>query len=134
MSPACKYCDEELVDVAYRDERFVVRIMRLQPTGPGYTLLIPVDHVSDLREWSSDRAAELLDAIGSVSRAVEKAFDVTGTTVVTNVGPPGQSVFHLHVHIVPRRPGDGYPSMTDQFIDDDEAARQVESLAEVLRP
>ena len=40
---------------------------------------------------------------------MQRAFGASGTTILQNDGPPGQSVDHLHIHVIPRHVGDGYP-------------------------
>lgn len=74
-----------------------------EPATPGHTLVIPRVHVRDL--WLADArlGAELMAAIIHVGRAVEKAVNPQGMNLITSRGEAAeQSVFHLHLHVVPR--------------------------------
>jgi diadenosine tetraphosphate (Ap4A) HIT family hydrolase len=74
-----------------------------EPATPGHTLVIPRVHVADL--WSADArlSTELMEAVIHVGHAVEKAVNPEGMNLITSRGEAAeQSVFHLHLHIVPR--------------------------------
>lgn len=98
---------------AYQSDDYVVFMGRYQPTGPGYSLVIPTEHMQDLGALSPDRLGPTLALVQAVSTAVMGAFSATGTTIMQNNGEPGQSVPHLHFHVIPRRHGDGYPCTSD---------------------
>ena len=129
----CGYCDvfsgrAAGPPVALDTDAFVSFMGRYQPTGPGYSLVVPRRHVADLHALGSEELEPMLAAVQAVSRAVLAAFGVTGTTVMQNNGRPGQHVMHLHFHVVPRWPGDGYPSESDTEVDREELERQAELL------
>jgi histidine triad (HIT) family protein len=74
-----------------------------QPATPGHTLIIPRAHVADL--WSADPelAHALVDAAIEVGRAVDRAVSPEGMNLISSAGEAAeQTVFHLHLHIVPR--------------------------------
>lgn len=110
----CHFCDALHDRVAaepraFDDGQFAVFMGRYQPTGPGYVLVVPYPHVRDLHALREEDCGAMLQMVRRVSAAVQQTFDVSGTTVMQNNGRPGQSVMHLHFHVVPRWPGDGYP-------------------------
>jgi histidine triad (HIT) family protein len=105
---------------------------RYQPTGPGYSLVIPRVHVRDLHDLPPDQHAPMLAAVRRVSLAVTDAFGVTGTTIMQNNGEPAQRVKHLHFHVVPRWHGDGYPSTSDVEVAVTELERQAALLRRAL--
>jgi histidine triad (HIT) family protein len=73
------------------------------PATPGHTLLIPRKHVTDF--WSVDQGlgAELTAAAIRIGHAIQHALDPEGMNLITSKGEAGeQSVFHLHLHLVPR--------------------------------
>ena len=111
---ACAYCDiltgvAKGPPIALVTDDHVSFIGRLQPTGPGDSLVVPKRHLPDLHAFEPEELGPMLAAVQRVSTAVIKAFGATGTTVLQNNGEPGQRVKHVHFHVVPRRPGDGYP-------------------------
>lgn len=116
--------------VALDDGAFVSFIGRFQPTGPGYSLVVPRRHIPDLHDV--DAPGPTLEAVRRVSLAVIRAFDVTGTTVMQNNGPPGQHVNHLHFHVVPRWEGDGYPSTSSVEVPEAELREQATRLRRAL--
>ena len=135
--PGCHYCDalqdrKSTEPRAFDDGQFAVLMGRYQPTGPGYALVVPYAHIHDLHSLSEDEYGPVLQMVGRVSAAITDAFDVTGTTVLQNNGRPGQSVKHLHFHVVPRWEGDGYPKRSDVPASDDVLEQQAVQLAAAL--
>jgi len=82
-----------------------------EPATPGHTLVIPREHVPDL--WSLDTAlgADLMSAVVRVGRAIRTAVTPAGMNLISSSGEVAeQTVFHLHLHVVPRYEGDDiYP-------------------------
>jgi histidine triad (HIT) family protein len=73
------------------------------PATPGHTLVIPRKHVRDL--WAADAAlgAELFRAVQQVGNALWQAVEPEGMNLITSAGKAAeQTVFHLHLHLVPR--------------------------------
>lgn len=81
----------------------------LDPATPGHTLVVPRTHVPDLWGADVDLAAVLMQAVVRVGRAVERALSPAGMNLITSAGSAAeQSVFHLHLHVVPRWREDGF--------------------------
>ncbi len=75
----------------------------LDPATVGHTLVIPRSHVRDLWSADSDLAASLARAAVRVGRAIQKALAPEGMNLITSSGAAAeQTVFHLHLHLVPR--------------------------------
>ena len=91
--------------VAYEDEH-CVGCLDIRPLFHGHVLLVPRTHVVTLPELPPDLVAPLFTAAQRVAVAVVEAMDAKGTFVAMN-NTVSQSVAHLHVHVVPRRPKDG---------------------------
>lgn len=73
------------------------------PATPGHTLVIPRDHVTDLWQAPPSLGADLFHAVSTVGKAVSHAVNPEGLNLITSSGEAAeQTVFHLHLHIVPR--------------------------------
>ncbi len=77
-----------------------------RPLFPGHVLLIPTRHIATLADLPAQQVGPLFQAAQSLERAVETALAAEGTFIAVN-NVVSQSVPHLHIHIVPRRKGDG---------------------------
>jgi histidine triad (HIT) family protein len=102
----CRIVSGELpATVVYEDDTSVA-FLDHRPLFHGHTLLVPREHVETLGELSFKLVGPYFEAAQLLSRAVESAMDAQGTFVAMN-NRVSQSVPHLHVHVVPRRKGDG---------------------------
>ena len=105
----CPFCDvaqgRAKAHVVYEDDAFI-GFLDHRPLFEGHVLLVPRAHVPTLGELDLAHAPALVQAVQRLMRAIEAALGAAGTFVATN-NKVSQSVAHLHVHIVPRRPKDG---------------------------
>lgn len=86
-----------------------VAFFPLNPATPGHTLVIPREHVSDFWAAPPDLVAELAGAAARVGRAIDSALQPDGMNLITSAGKTAeQTVFHLHLHVVPRWKNDGF--------------------------
>lgn len=84
----------------------VVVFLDHRPLFPGHCLVVPRRHVDTLGDLPPALTAPLFDTAAAVARAIEPALEAEGSFVAVN-NRVSQSVPHLHVHVVPRRRGDG---------------------------
>jgi histidine triad (HIT) family protein len=88
--------------VVYRDET-VMAFMSLQQLTEGHTLVIPIRHFKNIYELPDDLAGPLLSTAARIARAVKREFKADGVWVSQfNERAAGQSVFHYHIHVIPR--------------------------------
>lgn len=99
----------------------VLVFMDVMPQAPGHTLIVPKAASRNLLDADPAVLAKLLPVVQQVARAVKQAFFADGVSVFQyNEAAGGQSVFHLHIHVVPRH--DGVPlerhsgAMEDQAV------------------
>ena len=89
----------------YEDEQ-TLAFMDVMPQVPGHTLVIPKYPAENLLDVDPDYLAATILVTQSVAGAVKKAFDAPGIMVAQlNGAAAGQSVFHLHFHVMPRFEG-----------------------------
>jgi histidine triad (HIT) family protein len=92
----------------YRDDD-VVGFLDLFPVVPGHTLIVPRRHATDLLDCPGELAGRLLAASARVAAAVLAATGADGFNVWSANGhAAGQTVFHLHLHVLPRFAADQF--------------------------
>ncbi|MCI7263534.1 MAG: HIT family protein [Otoolea sp.] len=106
----CKIAGGEIPSsTVYEDEDFRV-ILDLGPASKGHALILPKQHYKDLCELDEAIAAKVMPLAAKIGKAMKKSLGCAGFNVVQNNGTEaGQTVFHFHVHIIPRY--EGGPSM-----------------------
>jgi histidine triad (HIT) family protein len=78
----------------------------IMPRAPGHTLVIPKAPARNILDIAADELAELFKATQTIARAAVKTFSADGITIQQfNEAAGGQVVFHLHVHVIPRKIG-----------------------------
>ncbi len=88
------------------EDEHTLAFMDVMPQADGHALVIPKVAAENLFELPSDALAATILTTQRVARAVRKAFDAPGILIAQlNGAPAGQSVFHIHFHIVPRHEG-----------------------------
>ena len=93
--------------VVYEDEH-TLAFMDLGQVNPGHVLVAVKAHAENLYALSDAQAGAVLRAAARVARAIRDAFKPEGLSVYqANGKAAGQTVFHYHVHLVPRHEGDG---------------------------
>ena len=80
--------------------------MDVMPQVPGHTLVIPKDSAKDLHDVDPAILGTTIQVVQTVADAVKKAFEAPGIMIAQLSGPAaGQTVFHMHFHIIPRFKG-----------------------------
>ncbi|EMO8690814.1 TPA: HIT family protein [Streptococcus pyogenes] len=86
----------------YEDEQ-VLAFLDISQTTKGHTLVIPKQHVRNLLEMTAETASHLFARIPKIARAIQSATGATAMNIINNnEALAGQTVFHAHVHLVPR--------------------------------
>ena len=89
----------------YEDEA-VFAFMDVMPQGAGHVLVLPKAPSRNLFDADAATLGPLMTAVQKIAGAVKAAFNADGVTVIQfNEPAAGQSVFHLHVHVIPRFDG-----------------------------
>ncbi|CAA6605207.1 HIT family hydrolase, diadenosine tetraphosphate hydrolase [Rhodospirillaceae bacterium LM-1] len=90
----------------YEDEH-TLAFMDINPVNPGHCLVVPKNHAPNLFESDDADLARTMAVVRKISRAVQKALNPYGLNLLQANGPgAAQSVFHLHLHIIPRERDD----------------------------
>ena len=98
----CKIAAREIPSEILRESDRVVAFRDLDPKAPTHILLIPKDHIGSLEDLTDEHGSMLADIVQAAAHlARTEGIDQTGWRLVSNVGPDaGQSVFHLHFHLL----------------------------------
>jgi diadenosine tetraphosphate (Ap4A) HIT family hydrolase len=77
------------------------------PVSPGHSLVIVNRHVESFFELTEEEVRSLMHLLQTVRRRLDKSLIPAGYNIGVNVGPAaGQTVKHVHIHLIPRYPGD----------------------------
>lgn len=141
----CTFCDlihgAAEVSICYEDAD-AIAFMDIQPVNSGHVLVVPKQHFESLVDTPPALAKHLFDVsmhLAGVIRAVTRCDDMN---IVVNSGKTaGQDVFHYHVHLIPRREGDGFDiplpfggsQMPDRTQLDAMAARLISAMRDPMR-
>jgi histidine triad (HIT) family protein len=136
--PDCRFCQivagDESAHLVFEDE-VSLGFLDNRPLFPGHTLLVPRDHYETLADLPDDLVGTLFGNARRLAVAVPKAMNKPGAFVALN-NVVSQSVPHLHVHVVHRKPKDGlrgffWPRTTYESEDQmREVAAQVRAAVE----
>jgi histidine triad (HIT) family protein len=112
MSENCIFCQiihkKSPASIVYEDEE-VVAFLSNRPVNKGHTLVVPKKHYENIYEISEDEAAYLFKITKKIASAVRDAVSAEGIRIVQNNGwAAGQVVFHLHLHVIPMMPNEGF--------------------------
>jgi histidine triad (HIT) family protein len=109
MADGCVFCrivrDEVKACRVYEDDRIVV-FLDTGPIFPGHCLICPKQHVDNIHDLPVDLMQPLLGAAKLIGAAVERGLGAEGSFMALN-NNVSQSVPHFHLHVIPRRRGDG---------------------------
>jgi histidine triad (HIT) family protein len=100
----CKIIAEKIPSAKVYEDEVAYAFLDLSQATPGHTLLVPKMHVNDVFEYEEKKASEVFARVPKIARALEKAFpDMKGLNIINNNREMAyQSVFHSHIHLVPR--------------------------------
>jgi histidine triad (HIT) family protein len=115
MTPSsghCTFCDlirgAGEVSICYEDA-VAIAFLDIQPVNPGHVLVVPREHYEVLQDIPRDVGAHLYMVAAKLIPRVQTASGATDMNIVVNSGAAaGQNVMHYHIHLIPRREGDGF--------------------------
>lgn len=126
---SCPFCrivrgDDPSVQILCEDRNWIA-FFPLTPATPGHTLVIPREHVDDLWSLTPSLGADLMNGVVRVGRAIRSAVTPAGMNLISSSGAAAeQTVFHLHLHVVPRYEGDEINPIWPQKTDLDEDLKE----------
>lgn len=117
---ACPFCTPEFSDYAFLEKRDFIAVYNIAPILPGHSMIIPKKHSESLFDLSEHQISELFSFAREVTQFLTEVFEGEGFDWSLQENEvAGQSVGHLHLHIVIRKkndlssPGKWYPMIED---------------------
>ncbi|MEH7444398.1 HIT family protein [Bacillus sp. JJ1122] len=106
----CKIINGEIPSAKVYEDENVLAFLDISQVTKGHTLVIPKVHKENVFTLTDEIAANVFSAVPKVANAIKAAYDPIGLNVLQNNGEAaGQSVFHFHMHLIPRYgKGDGF--------------------------
>ena len=100
----CKIINQEIPSYKVYEDEKVYAFLDISQTTKGHTLIVPKKHASDIFDYDEELAANVFSRVPKIARAIEKAFpEMEGLNILNNNRELAyQSVFHSHIHLVPR--------------------------------
>lgn len=107
----CKIVRGEIPSYTVYEDDVVKAFLDISQNTPGHTLVVPKKHVKDIFAYDDDLAAAVFSRLPKIARAIKESDPrIVGMNILNNNGKVAyQSVFHSHIHLVPRY------SAADQF-------------------
>lgn len=103
----CKIIDGDIPSYKVYEDEHVLAFLDITQGTKGHTLVIPKKHVKNVYELDSETAKQVFSVVPKIANALKKSFNPIGLNVVNNNDQPLQSVFHFHIHLIPRYENDG---------------------------
>ena len=104
----CKIVARQIPATVVHEDAETLAFMDIGQVNPGHVLVACKAHVENVYGLSDAQAAAVFRAVAKVAKAVRAAFDPPGLSIYqANGRPAGQTVFHLHLHVLPRHDADG---------------------------
>ena len=112
---------------------YILSFMDVMPQTPGHTLLIPKYDTEDIFNLPEEYFTFLMDAKKRIARAIKKAYEPTGVMIMQlNGKEAGQTVFHLHFHIIPRKEGLNYKFHSSEPVNFNELEKEAKKIKKWL--
>lgn len=109
----CKIVEGTIPSAKVYEDDVVYAFLDLSQVSKGHTLVIPKEHTRDIFDMSPDLAAQLYARVPKIAQAIKTAFNAKGMNILNNnEAIAGQSVFHLHLHLLPKfNEGEGFEAI-----------------------
>lgn len=107
MDTSCPFCNPAIKEAVYAENEYFYAIYNIAPILPGHSMIIPKKHYSSVFDIPEEILQKLISFASKITRFLEHHYDTTGFDWSVQEGiHAGQSVTHVHWHIIPRKEGD----------------------------
>ena len=126
----CKIIKGEIPSSTIYEDENVKVILDIAPAAKGHAILLVKEHVANIFELSPETAGKVFSVVPKVAAAIKEELGCDGMNILQNNGvEAGQTVFHLHIHFIPRWKEDAVNIKWEPLgYGDGEAAKLAEAL------
>ena len=108
MCVFCKIINGEIPAFKVYENEHVICFLDINASSEGHTLVVPKKHIENVFDLDEDTAVVILKAVKIVSTILKEKLGVVAVNVINNSGAlAGQTVMHIHFHVIPRYENDG---------------------------
>ena len=144
--PDCPFCDESIHKAVFAESKHCLAVYNRSPIFPGHSMVIPRKHYHKVLELPDEIYSDMMHFMRTVSGGLVEAFGAPAINWTLQEGEDaGQTVEHLHFHLIPRQPkdlpqpGDWYPRLREnEAIDSDKRPKlsdeEMKKKVEKLKP
>jgi histidine triad (HIT) family protein len=121
----CKIIKGDIPSIKLYEDDYVLAFLDISQTTKGHTLIIPKKHIENIYSLDEETTAKVFTVVPKLANALTRSFDALGMNIINNNNEiAGQTVFHYHVHLVPRYSNDDgfkvlYTNNMEQYSSDD---------------
>ena len=130
----CKIIDGQIPSTTIFEDENVKVILDIAPAAKGHAILLVKQHVANIFELDAEIAGKVFSVVPKVAKALKEELGCDGMNILQNNGAvAGQTVFHLHIHFIPRWKNDSIQiKWTPGSYADGEAAQFAKAVRERL--
>lgn len=108
MCVFCKIINNEIPSFKIYENDYVLCFLDINASTDGHTLIVPKKHFTNIFDVDEEYLNEITKAIKIVTKKLESSLGVNSVNIINNSGElAGQTVMHLHFHVIPRYENDG---------------------------
>lgn len=127
----CKIANGEIPSATVYEDSICRVILDVNPANKGHTLIIPKEHFDNIYSMDAETAAKIFTIATEVAKAQKAELNPDGLNILQNNGEAaGQTVFHFHMHLVPRYIKD---NVTMTWIPGKADTEELSALSKALR-
>lgn len=99
----CKIANGEIPSSTVYEDKDFRAILDISPATKGHTLILPKEHYKDIGELPKELSSHIPQLAARIGEACKRSLGASGYNILMNTGESaGQTVFHCHIHIIPR--------------------------------
>lgn len=112
----CKIAQKKIPTNIIIENDKAMAFLDAYPLSKGHTLIIPKAHYSKIQELDENSSQSLFNILWKITNPIEKAMGVNSSTIAIHNGKEaGQEIPHVHIHVIPRKRGDGAGPVHSMF-------------------